>query len=511
MPPKKADKEAMMLAKFNELDKNGDGCLDFSELEGLLKKGNPSFTTAEVRQLYDQCDLNHDGRIEFKEFLAYINKSEHAADRTSGGRHARMAAASNVGDDGTEKDWGPCESVFEAFAGKDMDGREFAKFCKDNQLIGHGFTKADVDMTFAKVVPKGKRRMDFVMFQNACRVIAAKRNQTNGEIQDVVAASVGPTVTATKTDAVRFYDDKSTFTGAHAHNEKFEGVNASAALGRHEALAAKEYAATHSGAEGDWGECERVYESFKEHGKFEGKHFQKLCLECPGLLALGFGKRDIDLIFAGAAHKDKHLKFDQFQEAVRKIAAKRNQSPQEIQEIIGRCEGPVITATQTDAVRFHDDKSTYTGAHASVHGRDGHDDGRHERLSIEAARLREGDEGEHDWEKCDYVYEMFCEDGVLKSRDFMKMMIDVSIFDKNFTKNDVDTTFVHAAGRGNKTLSKEQFHVAIREVAKKKKCPIYQVQQALENCEGPHVTATKTDAVRFHDDKDTYTGMHHGK
>jgi len=513
MAPKKAsgtDKEAMMLAKFNELDKDGNGSLDFDELEGLLKKGNPTFTTAEVKQLYDACDTNHDGKIEFREFLAYINKADHKADRT-GGRHARMAAASGPQDDGTEKDWGPVSDVFANFAGSDMDGREFAKFCKDSGLIGHGFTKADVDMTFAKVVPKGKRRMDFVMFQDALRLMAGKRGQTNGEVQDLVSASKGPVITATATDAVRFYDDKSTFTGAHAHNEKFDGVNSSAALGRHERQVAAEHDKTHGGAEGGWGECQRVYEAFSENNKFEGKHFLKMCLEVNGLLAHGFAKRDVDLIFAAAAKKDKHLSFEQFKECVRKVAAKRGQSPQEVQAIIARSDGPILHATQTEAVRFHDDKSTYTGAHASVHGRDGHDDGRHEKLAMEAAKLRQGDEGEHDWAGCDSVYDMFLEDGKLKSRDFMKMMIDVNMFDKNFTKNDVDTTFVHAAGRGVKDLSVETFHVAIREIAQKKKVPIYKVQQAIESCEGPHLAATKADAVRFHDDKDTYTGMHVGK
>lgn len=35
-----------------------------------------------------------------------------------------------------------------------------------------------------------------------------------------------------------------------------------------------------------------------------------------------------------------------------------------IVEIIGQSQGPTINATKADAVRFHDDPSTYTGAHA---------------------------------------------------------------------------------------------------------------------------------------------------
>ena len=93
-----------MLAKFNELDKNGDGYLDFKELEALLKKGNPSFTTAEVRQLYDQCDTNHDGKVEFKEFLAYIHRQEHTSDLTSAALENSKSNTMLVMEDATVQD-----------------------------------------------------------------------------------------------------------------------------------------------------------------------------------------------------------------------------------------------------------------------------------------------------------------------------------------------------------------------------------------------------------------------
>merc|ERR1719247_2161486 len=61
-----------MRKRFGELDANHDGLLDFDELRDMLKKGNPTFTDSECRQLYDSCDKNHDGKIDIDEFFQYV-------------------------------------------------------------------------------------------------------------------------------------------------------------------------------------------------------------------------------------------------------------------------------------------------------------------------------------------------------------------------------------------------------------------------------------------------------
>jgi hypothetical protein len=509
-----AKKMEKMKAKFAELDANGDGSLDFNELKDLLKRGNPNFTDREVKQLYDGCDANHDGRVDFNEFLNYIYQAEHSAGRTTEGRHSRMAAQSGPHHDDTEIDWGGCQHTFEAYGGKDMDGTEFKKFCKDNGLIGHGLAKTDVDLIFAKVVPKGKRRMDFNMFKDACRHIAGKRSQTNRQIQEIVAGSSGPIMHATKTDAVRFFDDKSTYTGAHAANEAHSGVNASAALGRHERVAAEADAAVHSGAaEDDWGECERVFNAFSGPPRtLEGREFKKMCDEIEGIYGSGFLKRDVDVVFASCKTKGtNHIDFAGFQECVRKIAAKKKTAPADVQQIVAASDGPIVHATKADAVRFHDDKNMYTGAHAEVHGRAGHDDGRHERLAANAERFASADEGEHDWAATEEVFALFANpDGTMDGREFLKFCVDCPLIDRKYTKNDVDVVFASAHPKGRK-IDITGFKTCVRKIADKKGVPTYQVQTAVERCAGPHTHATKTDAVRFHDDKTSYTGMHVGK
>jgi hypothetical protein len=70
------------------------------------------------------------------------------------------------------------QAVFKSFNGNtaEMDGRQFAKLCKDTKLIGGGFTATDVDLTFAKVKDRTARKITFAQFRAALPVIGAKKN-----------------------------------------------------------------------------------------------------------------------------------------------------------------------------------------------------------------------------------------------------------------------------------------------------------------------------------------------
>jgi len=500
-------KKAKMLAKFNQLDANGDGTLDIQELSDLLKKGNPNFTDKEVKTLYDGCDTNHDGKVSFEEFLGYVYKQ----DRTGGGRHDRLSAASGPAVDESEVDWGPCKETFTAFAGQDMDGKEFMKFCKDAHLLGKGLKNVDVDMIFAKVVPKGKRRMDFTMFQLAVRHIAQKRSQPNGEIQAIVAASAGPVLKGTKTDAVRFYDDKSTYTGAATANENLctDGVPEGHNLDRHARQQAEAEAAVAGGGdEEDWGGCERVFGLFAgAGGELDGREFLVMVNDI-GLLNSKFKKTDVDVVFTGVARKARKIGFEDFKACVRKIATKRGQIIPIVQDLIGQSSGPLMkNVTKTEAVRFFDDKSTYTGAAAELQGA-GHaaQGDKHERIAAEAADAAAASENEHPWEDTLNTFIKFAGDDGIDGREFTKLCLDCGLYDTKFTKNDVDIVFAGSVEKGKRKMDADSFCTALRKVAIKKGVATYLVQAKVANTSGPVLAGTKTDAVRFYDDKSTYTG-----
>lgn len=360
-------KKAMMQKNFNKMDTNGDGSLDFEELKDLLMKGNPTFTTEQVRTLYDKCDANGDGRVGFDEFLAYIYK----ASKSGAGRHADLAANAAVGDDGTEVDWRSCQHTFKNFAGKDMDGREFMKFCKDNKLIGKGFAKVDVDTVFAKVC-RGARRMDFNMFKDACRHVAKKRNITNREVQEIVGDSSGPILAGTKAEYNKFHDDKSMYTGTHTHNET-HGCDPTESLGRHEKIAQEHQAllSAMEAEEDDWSECQRVFNAFAGESKdMDGMEFADMCKEINGLMRGGLTKEKVEVIFAKCcpnfAKGQKRFQFEHFKVAVREMTLAKDDAIHVTQATIARSKGPTLSnVTEAKYNRFADDTAAFPSSYVN--------------------------------------------------------------------------------------------------------------------------------------------------
>ncbi|XP_026193544.1 tubulin polymerization-promoting protein family member 2 [Cyclospora cayetanensis] len=110
------------------------------------------------------------------------------------------------------------EGLFASFGkGKDLDSRTFVKICKDTKLLGGGLTQTDCDLIFTKCKTKGSVRLTFSEFEEAMDLVAKKKNQTLEELLAGMGGVKGPEFKGTPMDAVRFYDDKSTFTGVHAH------------------------------------------------------------------------------------------------------------------------------------------------------------------------------------------------------------------------------------------------------------------------------------------------------
>ena len=111
---------------------------------------------------------------------------------------------------------------------------------------------------------------------------------------------------------------------------------------------------------------ESVFLSFCSTGKKElaNKEFAKLCKDCH-LLDKKFTSTDVDLIFTKVKTKSaKVLTYDQFNDAVKQIAEKKGKDYQVIHDEIVSVGGPSFTGTKADYVKFHDDKSQYTGVYA---------------------------------------------------------------------------------------------------------------------------------------------------
>lgn len=98
----------------------------------------------------------------------------------------------------------------------DMDGRGFARLCRDCRFVDSRFTPLDVDFMFSKSLTRGQRRMDVETFEAALSQIAARKGVSESAIRRAVAFCPGPLVRATHAGSVRLHDDRGGYTGTHA-------------------------------------------------------------------------------------------------------------------------------------------------------------------------------------------------------------------------------------------------------------------------------------------------------
>lgn len=97
----------------------------------------------------------------------------------------------------------------------------------------------------------------------------------------------------------------------------------------------------------------------------DGKTFAKLAKDTK-LLDKKLTATDVDLMFAKIKTKDlRTITFEQFKKGVEGFAAKKGKTYDECVTLIVGTGGPQFHGTQADYVKFHDDKTTYTGVHVN--------------------------------------------------------------------------------------------------------------------------------------------------
>merc|ERR1712032_720343 len=95
------------------------------------------------------------------------------------------------------------------------------------------------------------------------------------------------------------------------------------------------------------------------------KSFSKLCAD-GALLDRKFTATDADIAFAKVVSKgQRRVALPQFEELLQQIAVKKGMDKSQVLSLVACVEGPVLHATRADNVRFHDDKTTYTGTHST--------------------------------------------------------------------------------------------------------------------------------------------------
>eukprot|EP00440_Ansanella_granifera_P040677 gb/GFBE01044114.1/.p1 GENE.gb/GFBE01044114.1/~~gb/GFBE01044114.1/.p1 ORF type:complete len:363 (+),score=71.57 gb/GFBE01044114.1/:1-1089(+) len=110
----------------------------------------------------------------------------------------------------------------------------------------------------------------------------------------------------------------------------------------------------------------------------------------------------------------------------------------------------------------------------------------------------------------EFVFDSYC--GMRSDMDgksFAKLIKDSGLLDRTFTTTDADLAFAKAGSKGQRRIDLQQFRSALLHIAEKKGVEAGTVFQAVSRQSGgPQIMGTKADAVRFHDDLNTYTGVH---
>jgi len=215
---------------------------------------------------------------------------------------------------------------------------------------------------------------------------------------------------------------------------------------------------------------------------------------------------------------------------------------------VAASKGPVLAGTKADAVKFHDDKSLYTG----VHGKGGPSTVDTDKVSDisqtcnrGAADVRgtaQGSSGaaEVTQKMGNVVIEetkaapkkaaapkasaapQTASAGTLKEvfsqytaggkemdgKTFAKLAKDTKLINKSLTSTDIDLIFAKAKDKTARKITFKQFEAALELVATKRGCSAEDVHGIVLSNGGPKFAGTKADAVKFHDDKSLYTGVH---
>jgi len=338
------------------------------------------------------------------------------------------------------------EETFHAFCGahRSLDGRSFAKLCRDCHLLDKRFTATDADLIFAKVVPSGLRRIDLSQFELALRLVADKKGVDVSEVCSAVALVKGPSLQATKADPVRFHDDKSTYTGTHIYGGPESGQKGAGHV--------------------------PIERTMLSQTMLPSEPPKSWSTAPPGWTKPPAPQRQ------SSAQQQQQLLLQQHMEQQQQRT--RPETPPPLPRppaLVAPC-----SPQQSPANCW--------------------------RVILDLSNAADDLQGED----VESTFRAFCGNRQdLDGRSFTKLCRDCHLIDKALSAADCDLIFARVVPMGGqKRIDVSRFEAALRLVAEKKAIDELVIRRAVAGSSGPTMTATKADAVRFHDDKSTYTGTH---
>lgn len=96
----------------------------------------------------------------------------------------------------------------------------------------------------------------------------------------------------------------------------------------------------------------------------------------------------------------------------------------------------------------------------------------------------------------------------MDSARFAKFCKDCSLLDEQFGVTDADLIFTRVSSRVQKQMGLKQFKDAVALIAERKSLDAQVLRRNVATLRGPMLQGTSPEAVRLHDDRSGYTGVH---
>jgi hypothetical protein len=108
------------------------------------------------------------------------------------------------------------------------------------------------------------------------------------------------------------------------------------------------------------------------------------------------------------------------------------------------------------------------------------------------------------------VFLSFCSIGKseMSNKEYAKLNKDCGLLDKKYTTTDVDIYFTKIKDKSSKVITYDQFNEGLKLAATKKGITYDDIVSKIRSAGGPSFTGTKAEYVKFHDDKNLYTGVY---
>ena len=96
----------------------------------------------------------------------------------------------------------------------------------------------------------------------------------------------------------------------------------------------------------------------------------------------------------------------------------------------------------------------------------------------------------------------------VNERTFIKIFQEAHILDSDLGKDDLKLFFNKVKGQGQMKIGYDKFRTTVGLAAAKKKISLSIFESILSKSHGPKCRGTTPEHVRFHDDKNTHTGVY---